>query len=214
MKRVNVGCGTTPTPGWINYDNSLSVRLAKHPLLAAALDRLGLIDESQQSLIIAAKNGDIRWADATALIPLPDSSVEVLYTSHMVEHLDRERVKTFFSEVRRILAPNGIIRIAVPDLKKLVTEYEVRGDADAFIERSLLTRPKPTKIVDKLKYLVVGDRHHQWMYDGQSMIRLLAATGFKDPRTLPPGSTLIADPDPLDLWERAEESVYVEAYKG
>ena len=213
MKRVNIGCGPTPTPGWINFDNSLSVRLARHPLIAGALSRLRLLHQGQETLILAAKNGDIQWADAVRLIPLPDASVEVLYSSHMLEHLDRESARAFLSEARRVLMPNGMVRIVVPDLKKLVAEYHVDGDADAFIEHSLLTRPKPRRIVDKLKYLVVGDRHHQWMYDGVSLTRLLVAAGFKEPRTLAAGSTQIIDPGPLDLWERVEESVYVEAYK-
>ncbi len=211
--KVNFGCGATPTPGWANYDNSISVRLAKHPILVAVLGRLGLIDKGQKSLILSARNGDIRWADATARIPLPDASVDVLYSSHMVEHLDRESAKAFFLEIQRVLMPNGIVRIVVPDLEKLVAEYVIQKDADAFIERSLLTRPTPQSILDKLKYLAVGDRHHQWMYDGQSMVRLLITAGFKEPCIIPPGSTLISDPGPLNLWERAEESVYVEAYK-
>ena len=50
------------------------------------------------------------------------------------------------------------------------------------------------------------------MYDGPSMIRLLSAMGFKDPRILPAGSTMISDSDGLNLYERADESVYIEAY--
>lgn len=26
---MNIGCGRTPTPGWLNFDNSASVRFAK-----------------------------------------------------------------------------------------------------------------------------------------------------------------------------------------
>jgi SAM-dependent methyltransferase len=212
MKRVNVGCGTTPTPGWINYDNSPSVRLARHPLLAAFLYRLGLINKDQKILILAATNKDILWAEATTYIPLPNASVDVLYSSHMIEHLDRENAMSFLIEVRRVLASNGIVRIVVPDLKKLVAEYLEQGDADAFIERTLLTRSKPKNILEKLKYLVVGERLHQWMYDGNSMVRLLMKAGFRDPKILPPGSTLITDPGSLNLEERNEESVYIEAF--
>ncbi len=136
MKRVNVGCGPSPTPGWINCDNSPSVRLARHRLLAAVLIRLGLINKDQESLILAARNNDIRWVDATTHIPLPDASVDVLYSSHMVEHLDRESAMSFLTEVRRVLVSNGVVRIVVPDLKKLVAEYLEREDADAFIERT------------------------------------------------------------------------------
>jgi len=61
--------------------------------------------------------------------------------------------------------------------------------------------------------LLVGDRHHAWMYDGRSLSRLLADHGFLGPGVLAPGETTIADPGALDLCERADESVYVEARK-
>lgn len=213
LKRVNIGCGQTPTPGWLNYDNSLSIRLARYSLLAAVAEKLGLLGEGPKSFVSFAKNSDIIWADATKRIPLPDNSVEVLYSSHMVEHLDREEAKLFLQEAYRVLAPNGIIRIAVPDLKKLVNQYITEGKADLFIERTLLTRQRPKTVLDRLKYLIVGDRHHLWMYDGSSMARLLSAMGFKEPRVLEPGSTTIPNPGAVNLYERAEESVYVEAYK-
>lgn len=211
--RVNIGCGPTPTPGWLNLDNSLGVRLAGHPALVAALESLGLLNDGQRQLIEAARNRDIRWADAAKHIPLPDRSVEVLYTSHMAEHLDRSEVKMFLREARRVLAANGIIRVAVPDLKRLVDEYLAGGDTDSFVERTLLSRPeRPRTLVGMIKYLVVGDRHHLWMYDGPSLCRLLSATGFREPRVLAPGSTMIPNPGELSLYERAEESVYVEAF--
>ena len=42
--RLNIGCGRSPTPDWINYDNSPSVWIARWPRLALLLSRLGLID--------------------------------------------------------------------------------------------------------------------------------------------------------------------------
>jgi len=191
----------------------LSVRLAKYPLLGPILESLGLLDEGQERLVSAARNSAIRWADATKQIPLPDQSVEVLYTSHMVEHLDRTAVRRFLREACRVLAPNGIIRIVIPDLRKLVDQYIAEGNADVFMERTLLTLPRSRHLLDRLKHLVVGDRHHLWMYDGPSMCRLLSAAGFREPRLLAPGSTTIPNPGALDLYERAEESAYVEALK-
>jgi hypothetical protein len=49
------------------------------------------------------------------------------------------------------------------------------------------------------------------MYAASSLIRLLERHGFGDARELPAGQTTIPDPGPLDLREREEESVYVEA---
>jgi hypothetical protein len=49
------------------------------------------------------------------------------------------------------------------------------------------------------------------MYDGASLARLLVGEGFEDPVRLRPGETTIADPGALDLREREEESLYLEA---
>ena len=35
--KVNVGCGTTPTEGWLNFDNSFSIRAARWPLIVPVL---------------------------------------------------------------------------------------------------------------------------------------------------------------------------------
>lgn len=212
MKRANVGCGPSPISGWYNYDNSLSVRFAKHRILTFILDKFGFLEDSQKKFIKVVRNSNIMWADVTKRIPLPDGSVEVLYTSHMVEHLDREEVKCFLKQARRVLTSNGIIRIVVPDLSKLTAQYITDGDADAFIEKSRLTHRRPRTFLDKLKYLIIGNRNHLWMYDGPSMVRLLSSMDFKNPRVLPAGSTTTSDSPELNLYERADESVYIEAY--
>jgi predicted SAM-dependent methyltransferase len=211
MKRINVGCGQTPTPGWTNYDNALTARIARMPLLPALLDRLHLLTDLQRSFIRAARASDIRYADAVRRIPEADRSVEVLYTSHMVEHLDANEARSFLREARRVLEPGGIIRVAVPDLRGHVNQYIADGDGDGFVARVYLSRPRPGRLLQKLSYLLVGDRHHQWMYDGPSLCRLITSAGFVDVRDMPAGQTSIPDPGPLDLFERSPESVFVEA---
>ena len=49
------------------------------------------------------------------------------------------------------------------------------------------------------------------MYDGRSLARLLVESGFVGATVMPAGTTNIPDPGSLDLEERSEESVYVEA---
>jgi hypothetical protein len=58
---------------------------------------------------------------------------------------------------------------------------------------------------------VIGPRHHLWMYDGASLSGLLRLVGFAEVIVPPPRETAVADPGCLDLKERADESVYVEA---
>ena len=59
----------------------------------------------------------------------------------------------------------------------------------------------------------MGARNHAWMYDGKSLTKLLEKHGFREVTLLPAGQTTIPDPGELDLREREEETVYIEARK-
>lgn len=131
----------------------------------------------------------------------------------MLEHLDRNEADKFLKEVYRVLCPNGIIRIAVPDIKKQIAKYNDSGDADAFVEATHMCVPRPTSLAQKIRFLLVGTRHHQWMYDGNSLCRLLQKHGFIEAEVMPVGKTKIPESGSLDLQERSSESVYVEAKK-
>jgi ubiquinone/menaquinone biosynthesis C-methylase UbiE len=152
-------------------------------------------------------------ADVTTRLPLGDGTAEVVYSSHMLEHLDRMEARVFLHEVRRVLAPGGILRLVVPDIKRSIQKYAVQEDADSFVESLFMASPSPKGLVRKLLFAVSGNRLHKWMYDGVSLCKLLIFCGFVSPTILPAGSTTILDPGPLDLYERADESVYVEASK-
>ncbi|MBI4964989.1 MAG: methyltransferase domain-containing protein [Desulfomonile tiedjei] len=210
-ERINFGCGTTPTEGWRNFDNSLSLRLSRIPLLPAILYKCKLIQRAQYQFIQYARYNRIEYGDATQGLPLADGSIDVLYSSHMLEHLDRMEASIFLKEAKRVLRSGGIIRLALPDLRKQVRQYLESSDADSFIEGTHLCQPRPRTIAQRLRILLVGTRHHQWMYDGDSACKTLLTHGFLNPAILPPGETGIHDPGLLDLNERADESVYVEA---
>lgn len=209
--RINVGCGHTATPSWMNFDNSLALRLAKIPLLPELLKAFRLIDTPQYQFILFAQSNQVKYGDATKRLLVADASVEVLYSSHMFEHLDRTEASSFLKEARRVLKPGGIIRLAVPDIERQVHEYLKHGDADAFIEGTYLAQPQPRTFLQRVRLLIVGARHHQWMYDGKSLCCLLSSHGFINAVVVSAGATKIANPAPLDLFERLSESVYVEA---
>jgi SAM-dependent methyltransferase len=191
----------------------MSVRLARHPVAAMIAEKLGLVGQSSRDFISMARNSDINWADATIRIPLASDSAAVIYSAHMLEHLDRHEARRFLQEAYRVLAPNGSLRITVPDLKKLIDEYNSDGDADSLVRKTLLTRERPKRLGEKLRYLVIGERDHLWMYDGPSLCQLVSSVGFRSARCVEPGTTSIPDPGALDLYERANESISVEALK-
>jgi predicted SAM-dependent methyltransferase len=211
--RLNIGCGPTPTEGWRNYDNSWSVRLANRPLLKRLARTLGFVATPQEKMLDVARQNGVLWADVTTRIPEPDNSASAIYTSHMFEHLERSALKRALQECLRVLEPGGVLRIVVPDVRFHVDEYLSDGDADRFVEKLMLSKAKPKTFLAKMRYLIVGDRHHQWMYDGKSLCKLLTSIGFADPRAVSGGETRIRDVGSLDLHEREHGSVIVEAIK-
>ncbi|CAA9217761.1 MAG: hypothetical protein AVDCRST_MAG93-305, partial [uncultured Chloroflexia bacterium] len=52
-----------------------------------------------------------------------DGTVDILYSSHMLEHLDRDSARRFLHEAYRVLKPGGAIRIVVPDFALLIDRY-------------------------------------------------------------------------------------------
>jgi predicted SAM-dependent methyltransferase len=209
--RVNVGCGATPTDGWANLDNSLSIRVARWPVVVGALSKARILDRQSREFAKVAVTKNIQFANASRRIPYADNSVEVVYSSHMIEHLDRREAHAFLLEVKRVLRPAGIVRIAAPDLAQLVKIYQATGDANQFIERTHMSQARARGLVGHIKMVLIGSRGHLWMYDGDSLAALLRSAGFTEVSIVPAGTTRIENPGSLDLAERSEESVYVEA---
>ena len=52
------------------------------------------------------------------MLPFESSSVNTIYISHTLEHLDIPSISRLLLEIKRVLAPNGICRIVLPDTKK------------------------------------------------------------------------------------------------
>ncbi len=211
--RVNIGCGRSPTEGWINFDNSPAIKLAASPFKYRLARLFGLLNDHQIENIEWNRSHKVRFADATKRIPLEDGSAECVYTSHMLEHLSRDGARRFLEEARRVLMDSGILRVAVPDLTIAIEEFRVTGDADRFMESILVEAPPINTLQEKFTLMVSGYRHHQWMYDGASLRKLMSENGFRDVTLCQAGQTMIENPVGLDARERIEESVYVEGVK-
>ena len=210
--RINIGCGMTPTEGWVNLDNSPSLRLAKFPFVAEVLHRLRLLDNNQFEYAGYCRSNRIKFADGTRRIPVVDGGADVVYASHVIDLLDRVEIKLFLAEARRALRPGGTLRIVVLDLGKLLAEYRRNEDADRFMSNLMVCAPRARTFAQRLRLLAVGDRMHKWAYDGKSLAKLLVECGFEDPVALAQGETRIPDPGPLNLRERAEHHpLYMEA---
>ena len=53
------------------------------------------------------------------ILPYEDSSVDVVYASHVLEYFDRQEVAQVLKEWRRVLKKGGVLRLAVPNFKVL-----------------------------------------------------------------------------------------------
>jgi SAM-dependent methyltransferase len=209
--RLNIGCGRSPTADWINYDNSPAVWLARWPGLASLLGRLGLLDRHGLAFVAFCRTHRIRHADAARRIPQPSGIVDTIYSSHMLEHLDRGEARAFLAECRRVLKPGGILRLAVPDLRNVAFLYLMFHDADGFLRHLQFDLDKPRGPVEHLRRLLSGGRGHHWMYDRDSLSALLQQAGFADIRLMEGGRTSIVQPGTLDLNEREGDSLCFEA---
>jgi hypothetical protein len=89
----------------------------------------------------------------------------------------------------------------------------LNGDADEFFASLNVRDPNRGSLWEKLLAALSGDRAHKWMYDTESLVRLLGRMNFADAQGMPPGLTSIPNVGALNLREREEESIYVEARK-
>jgi len=56
-------------------------------------------------------------------LPFPDNMYDVVYHSHLLEHMPVEDALPFMKECFRVLKPGGVIRVLVPDLEQIARFY-------------------------------------------------------------------------------------------
>lgn len=108
-------------------------------------------------------------------------------------------------EVFRILKPNGIFRIVLPDLRIQIDKYLEQAASTIDCNKAADT------LIDELMMVKNSRDPHLWMYDKPSIIAKLEKIGFKKvyPCTYKQGNCV--DIEILD--NRPEFSLWVEAMK-
>lgn len=56
-------------------------------------------------------------------IPFEDNTFDLVYHSHVVEHFTKTSATSFIRECYRVLKPQGILRVVVPDLEQIARLY-------------------------------------------------------------------------------------------
>lgn len=98
-----------------------------------------------------------------------DSSVDLIYASHVIEYFDRKEIVNLLSEWKRTLSPEGTLRLAVPDFSSMCELYSNGVPLDNF------TGPLYGR-------MPMGDKwiYHKTVYDLKSITVLLESCGFTD----------------------------------
>lgn len=96
---------------------------------------------------------------------IENNSVEVVYTCHVLEHFKRRQTLQVLKEWYRVLKPEGILRIAVPDFEAICKVYEKYKDL------SLVIGP----LFGRQDYLY---NIHYNMFDFNSLNKTLNEAGF------------------------------------
>ncbi len=109
-------------------------------------------------------------SDINNLDMFEDNSIELIYASHVLEYWDRIEVNKVLSEWRRVLIPNGILRLAVPNFEKLIDVYKLSNDLEKVLG-PLYGRWEPND--DETIY-------HKTTYDFNSLEKLLISNGYRE----------------------------------
>jgi len=87
---------------------------------------------------IAPHDPSVMHADVSQGIPFPDHHFDVVYHSHMIEHMRVDDVQRFLGDCLRVLKRGGIMRVATPDLERLCAAYLERLRANATADHEWL----------------------------------------------------------------------------
>ncbi len=103
---------------------------------------------------------------------IADNSVDLIYAAHLLEHFSRKAYRAVLLEWFRVLAPEGVLRLAVPDFAACAKLYHEQGLKDGL-----------TGLVG----LIVGGQrdeydYHKMVFDEPLLTRELRAVGFREVR--------------------------------
>jgi predicted SAM-dependent methyltransferase len=160
FKKFNLGCGDKLYKDFLNIG------------YWSALESGGLYKDLNGSIGTFMLNHDLVNG-----IPAEDNSLDLIYHSHMLEHLNYEDGISFIKECYRTLKPNGRMRILVPDLELWINAYSSKNRF--FFEEY-------RKVLDKSIYVTNGsifmgmlhNHGHKCGYDFESLKWLLEHVGF------------------------------------
>jgi predicted SAM-dependent methyltransferase len=105
-------------------------------------------------------------------LPMDEGTVSLIYASHVLEHFGRYKYKDVLKEWFRVLKPEGILRLSVPDFAACAAIYYESGLADG---------------LSGLVGLIIGGQRnehdfHKMIFDEEYLRRDFVDIGFREVR--------------------------------
>ncbi len=147
--KLHLGCGTAYKEGWINIDNN-----------------------SDNNIKLLDLNWDLRNP-----LPFDDNSADFIFNEHFLEHLTVEEGQRALRDFLRVLKPSGIMRIAMPDLARMIYTYNDPNWKERLMP--YLKKFGLDFIQTKAELLNINFRAwgHKWLYDWEELERRLKEAG-------------------------------------
>jgi len=123
MRVLNLGCGSKTSSRCINIDWSPYLRVKKNKLLRVLV--APFLNEERRHRLIMLSDNVMAW-NLRKGIPFPDESVDAVYHSHILEHIDRKDVASFQKEIYRVLKSGGktIADLPIAPLASAAPSYD------------------------------------------------------------------------------------------
>jgi SAM-dependent methyltransferase len=202
LVKVNLGCGLTTAPGWVNIDGSINGLVSSLPAIiqkvayrfSGARDYYSLEDYRRILTVNKFIHHNLEYG-----IPLTNECADFVYSSHLLEHLRKEAAMNLMKEIFRILKPGGRIRIVVPDLEFAVSLFN-KGEKKRMLEDFFFVEQRGSSFA-----------RHKYMYDFELLKELLENGGLRDVTRCEFQKGRVPDIELLD--NQPDISLYLEATK-
>jgi SAM-dependent methyltransferase len=141
-------------------------------------------------------------------LPIEDDSVDYAVSIHALPEVPYYDLIPVLTELRRVLKPNGVLRLVLPDLERGIDAYR-RGDRDYF----LVPDHEWDHIGSKLAVQLVWYGYSRTLFVRGFVEELLLKSGFRAVRHVSYGVTASPYDEIVELDNRERESLFVEGTK-
>lgn len=141
-------------------------------------------------------------------LPLPNDSIAYIVSIHALEEVPYPDIVTVLQELRRVLEPNGILRLSLPDLEKGIEAYR-KKDRDYF----LIPDDEVKSIGGKLIVQLIWYGYSRTLFTYDFIEELLFKAEFRYVNRCRYKESKSQYPDIVELDNRPQESLFVEAVK-